>query len=57
MEPYWHQWRPNDMVIFDNWRFIHAISGNDPKHLRRMHRTTIEGDYGLGRFESELVGA
>jgi taurine dioxygenase len=53
MTPYWHRWEPNDMVVFDNWRFIHAISGNDPKYQRRMHRTTIEGDYGLGRFETE----
>jgi taurine dioxygenase len=55
MKPYWHRWRPNDMVVFDNWRFVHAISGNDPKHLRHMHRTTIEGDYGLGAFEKELA--
>jgi taurine dioxygenase len=55
MTPYWHQWRPHDMVVFDNWRFIHAISGNDPKYERRMHRTTIEGDYGLGRFEHEAA--
>jgi taurine dioxygenase len=57
MAPYWHQWRPNDMLVFDNWRFIHAISGNDPKYARRMHRTTIEGDYGLGNFEKELEAA
>jgi taurine dioxygenase len=57
MKPYWHAWRPRDMVVFDNWRFIHAISGNDPTYVRRMHRTTIEGDYGLGAFESELAPA
>jgi taurine dioxygenase len=56
MQPYWHRWRPRDMVIFDNWRFVHAIGGNDPKYIRRMHRTTIEGDYGLGAFEKELTG-
>jgi len=53
MTPYWHQWEPMDMVVFDNWRFVHAISGNDPKYARRMHRTTIAGDYGLGQFEDE----
>jgi taurine dioxygenase len=55
MIPYWHTYDPMDMVVFDNWRFIHAISGNDPKYSRRMHRTTIEGDYGLGRFEREAI--
>lgn len=55
MIPYWHTYDPMDMVVFDNWRFIHSISGNDPKYTRRMHRTTIEGDYGLGRFESEAI--
>ena len=31
---------------------MHAVDGNDPKHLRIMHRTTIKGDYGLGYFEN-----
>jgi taurine dioxygenase len=56
MKPYWHKYELTDMLVFDNWRFVHSISGNDPKYPRRMHRTTAEGDYGLGRFESELVG-
>ena len=25
-----------------------------PEHSRCMHRTTIEGDYGLGRFEGRV---
>jgi taurine dioxygenase len=48
---YWHSWRPTDMLIWDNWRMLHAVEGCDPKYERRMHRTTIKGDYGLGRFE------
>lgn len=48
---YFHQWRPSDMVIWDNWRILHSVSGAPPEHARCMHRTTIEGDYGLGRFE------
>jgi taurine dioxygenase len=51
MRPYFHTWRPTDMVLWDNWRMLHACKGNDPKFSRHMHRTTIEGDYGLGRFE------
>jgi taurine dioxygenase len=40
------------MVIWDNWRVLHAVSGMDPAHGRCMHRTTIKGDYGLGAFET-----
>jgi taurine dioxygenase len=51
MTPYFHAWKPTDMVIWDNWRFVHAASGNPPQYPRRMQRTTIKGDYGLGRLE------
>ena len=51
--PYRHKWSPTDMIIWDNWRFIHSVSGNPPQYERRMQRTTIEGDYGLGRMEIE----
>jgi taurine dioxygenase len=61
MRPYWHVWKPTDMVIWDNWRFVHSAGGHDPAHARDAHRTTILGDYGLGRFEdsrrpAEAVG-
>jgi taurine dioxygenase len=49
---YFHQWRPTDMLIWDNWRVLHAVSGMAPEHARCMHRTTIQGDYGLGSFEA-----
>jgi taurine dioxygenase len=48
---YWHDWETNDMVIWDNWRMLHAVEGNDPKYERQTQRTTIKGDYGLGYFE------
>jgi taurine dioxygenase len=51
IRPYWHSWRETDMLIWDNLRVLHAVEGCDPKYYRRMHRTTIRGDYGLGRFE------
>ena len=54
---YLHQWRPADMVIWDNWRILHSVSGSKPEYARCMHRTTIEGDYGLGRFEEAPAGA
>jgi taurine dioxygenase len=49
---YFHRWDPADMVIWDNWRVLHSVSGSEPAHGRCMHRTTIAGDYGLGRFET-----
>jgi taurine dioxygenase len=51
MRPYWHSWNYDEIVAWDNWRTIHAVSGHDPKHGRKVHRATIEGDYGLGRAE------
>lgn len=55
MKPYHHAWRPTDMVIWDNWRFIHSVGGHPPRYPRQMQRTTIKGDYGLGRFETAGV--
>jgi taurine dioxygenase len=50
---YFHTWQPTDLVIWDNWRCLHSVSGMAPEHTRCMHRTTIQGDYGFGRFEVE----
>ena len=55
--PYYHQWRPTDMVIWDNWRMLHMACGCDPKYDRIVHRTTIKGDYGWGRWETEPLMA
>ena len=48
---YHQKWRPTDMVIWDNLRMLHCVSGNNPDEERLMYRTTISGDYGLGRWE------
>ncbi|WP_174274208.1 TauD/TfdA dioxygenase family protein [Sphingomonas bacterium] len=56
VQPYAHRWSTNDMLIWDNWRMLHAVSGMDPSYSRRMQRTTIKGDYGLGYFENGGVG-
>jgi taurine dioxygenase len=57
MTPYWHKWRLTDMVLWDNQRFIHAVSGNERRYARHMQRATIEGDYGLGAFEQGATGS
>ena len=56
VHPYFHKWKTTDMLIWDNWRMLHAVSGHDPKYPRRMQRTTIKGDYGLGFFENNATG-
>ena len=55
-QPYFHKWKLTDMLIWDNWRMLHSVTGADPKFTRRMQRTTIKGDYGLGFFENGGVG-
>lgn len=53
---YHHHWTLTDMLIWDNWRMLHCVSGIDPSQSRRMQRTTIKGDYGLGSFENNGTG-
>jgi taurine dioxygenase len=50
---YYHHWQPNDMVLWDNWRMLHCACGIPPGEERRMRRTTIAGDYALGRREAK----
>jgi taurine dioxygenase len=54
---YFHQWKPDQMLIWDNWRVLHSVTGIEPTARRRMHRTTIKGDYGLGRFEHDQTAS
>jgi taurine dioxygenase len=51
-QAYYHPWNFTDMLIWDNWRMLHSVTGMDPSYSRRMQRTTIKGDYGLGYFEN-----
>jgi taurine dioxygenase len=53
---YFHQWSLTDMLIWDNWRILHRVTGSHPPHRRTVQRTTIKGDYGLGRFENDDQG-
>ncbi|MEM7409557.1 MAG: TauD/TfdA family dioxygenase [Myxococcota bacterium] len=46
---YFHDWRPGDMVLWDNWRAMHCTRGTRPGVRRVINRTTIEGDVTLGR--------
>lgn len=47
---YYHDWQADDMVVWDNWRIVHGAKGV-PLHCKRMaRRTTIMGDYAVGRY-------
>ena len=46
---YYHSWQPSEMLLWDNWRMAHCVTGAAPDEVRIMQRTTIMGDYGLGR--------
>ncbi len=47
---YVHQWQPNDMVLWDNWRTLHSALGYPVGERRVVHRTTISGDVEMGRI-------
>jgi len=47
---YFHRWGKNDMVVWDNWRIIHSANGVPLDCRRKAIRTTIMGDYKVGRY-------
>ncbi|WP_313807654.1 TauD/TfdA family dioxygenase [Sphingobium sp.] len=47
---YFHRWQKNDMLVWDNWRMIHMANGVPLDCARRARRTTIMGDYEVGRY-------
>jgi taurine dioxygenase len=46
---YIHEWRENDMVLWDNRRMLHCALGHLLDQVRVVHRTTIKGGVALGR--------
>ncbi|MGE0385099.1 MAG: TauD/TfdA dioxygenase family protein [Gammaproteobacteria bacterium] len=47
---YFHRWGRNDLVAWDNWRILHCANGTPPDVSRLAQRTTILGDYKVGRY-------
>ena len=45
---YFHEWRLDDLVLWDNWRMLHCARGCPWQLTRLMQRTTFVGDYALG---------
>ena len=52
---YFHKWQKNDMVVWDNWRIIHSANGVPLDCKRSARRTTIAGDYKVGRYLDETL--
>ena len=46
---YHHAWTTDEMILWDNWRMLHSVSPAPTSQERVMQRTTIKGDYGVGR--------
>jgi len=47
---YYHKWQKDDLLVWDNWRVIHSANGIHPDDTRIAQRTTIVGDYKVGRY-------
>jgi taurine dioxygenase len=41
------------MMLWDNWRTLHCATGVAPDATRILQRTTLKGDYSLGRVLHE----
>jgi len=41
---YRHQWRPHDVLMWDNRCTMHHATTYDTRYIRHMHRTTVKGD-------------
>ena len=46
---YFHKWALDEMVLWDNWRMLHCVTPGPYEEVRIVERTTIAGDYGVGR--------
>lgn len=47
---YHHKWQRDDIVVWDNWRFLHCAEGTPVAVPRMLYRTGIGGHYREGRL-------
>lgn len=47
---YFHTWQADDGIVWDNWRTVHCATGVPFDVERLAQRTTLVGDYKLGRY-------
>jgi taurine dioxygenase len=50
---YQHRWSPNEAIVWDNRRFMHAGKGNKIDQRRYGLRTTLAGAMRVGRYFEE----
>jgi taurine dioxygenase len=53
---YRHRWSPDEAIVWDNRRFLHAAQGNLLSESRWGLRTTLAGAWRTGRYFEEGVG-
>jgi taurine dioxygenase len=56
-EAYKHEWKADDVVLWDNWRTMHRAYGHLKRYPRLMHRTTLSEELRTGRWVEEPVAA
>ena len=49
---WFHRWALGEMLLWDNLRMLHCAIGTPQGMRRHLRRTTIAGDYALGRREA-----
>ena len=55
---YEHDWATNDIVLWDNYRMMHAAAGHPLDVLRIARRSTLRGEATMGRvLDTGAVGA
>ena len=41
---YWHEWKTDDLIIWNNYRALHSAAGHKNRYVRTMNRTTLTGE-------------
>jgi taurine dioxygenase len=45
---YWHVYKPGDVAVWDNWRFLHAAGSTPGRFVRTLWSVVIQGGPELG---------
>ncbi len=52
---YWHAYRPGDVCLWDNWRFIHSAGGTPRRYRRTIWSVVIRGEVEFGRVPASRI--
>jgi taurine dioxygenase len=53
---FFQEWQVEDIVLWDNWRFVHMAGGCPTGHARHLYRAGVRGDYTEGRVSARDAG-